>query len=174
MSGTDVYNFQVESLKGTGLASSYFELFLATGAVDPRNVMMVFKYSMWVNSVSMGWWNSKREETWDPSIIRLHLAVLIMNYLLGLVFEKNIFYLIQLLHFWISLLQQTNLYPRSYIFCLINPHNPKDKVQTPYFGIRETSWSAPYLSFFSHHSSTPTLLSFWIIINSSYMLCFLS
>lgn len=96
----------------------------------------------------------------------------ILNYLLGLVFDRCIFYLIPLLYFWISLLQQVTLYSRSYILCLMSPHYPKDKVQIPYLGIKEPSLSAPYLSFFSHHSPTPILSYFSFLIGA--MLSFIS
>lgn len=37
--------------------------------------------------------------------------------------------LIQLLYFGISLLQRTNLYPTSYILCLMNPQNPNIRLR---------------------------------------------
>lgn len=44
MSGVDVYNFQVETLKGMGLSSSYFEPFLASWDMDLGSMVMIFKY----------------------------------------------------------------------------------------------------------------------------------
>lgn len=43
--------------------------------------------------------------------------------------EKFFFYLIQLLYLGISLLQKTNLYPTSYILCLMNPQNPNIRLK---------------------------------------------